>query len=100
MNMSEETLTASDIETLRELNDWIDDPPVTDYSNCPEVERLLAAAWYATEDAIRINTGKCSSQHTSKDEHAPETGPTFTCSCCRYFNRIGPGARALIRHAH
>ena len=93
------TFTPGEIDAVRELNDWIDDPPDIDDEILPEVQPLLAAAWYATEDFIRTNTGKCSSTATRKDQHEPETAAPFTCQCCRYFHQIGPRARSLMRHA-
>ena len=88
----------SGIAEVRELNDWLDDPQ-GDTANVPEAQALIAAAWYATESFIRRETGFCSSQHTRKDEHEPETAAPFTCQCCRFFHHIGPKSRALVRHA-
>ena len=99
---SEHRITLSELSELQELNDYLDDPPIgvsVMRKIVPPVERLLAAAWYATEDAIRQDTGQCSSIHTLKEIHAPQTGPTFTCQCCRYFHQIAPGAQELIRRA-
>lgn len=90
--------SASEIDEVRELNDWLDDPQGDD-ANVPEAKVLIAAAWYATEDFIRTETGKCSSTHTRKDEHEPETVAPFTCQCCRYFHEIGPRSRSLMRCA-
>lgn len=94
----ETPLNAGDIAVLNELNDYLDDPPVAPWELVPEVEKLLTAAWWITEDTIRENTGKCSSTHTRKDEHAPETAAPFTCQCCRYFHQISLRAKALRRH--
>lgn len=90
--------TKDEIDEVRELNDWLDDPQ-GESDNVPEAKVLMAAAWYATEDFIRNVTGECSSQHTRKDKHEPETSAPFTCTCCRYFHSIGPKSRALMRHA-
>lgn len=90
--------TAAELDSVRELNDWLDDPQGS-FAGVPEAKVLVGAAWYATEDFIRLETGKCSSTHTRKDEHAPETGAPFTCQCCRYFHQIAPRSKALIRKA-
>lgn len=94
----EETFTAAEISEVRELNDYLDDPPISNSlmeEALPEVEKLLSVAWWLTEDFIRENTGKCSSTTTLKDEHAPQTEAPFTCQCCRYFRHISGRARHL-----
>ncbi len=88
--------SVSEIDAVRNLNDWLDDPQ-GETINVPEAAKLIAAAWYATEDFIRRETGKCSSTHTRKGEHEPENAEPFTCQCCRHFREIGAQSRALIR---
>lgn len=95
-----ESYTHADISDLRELNDYLDDPPVSHAflrDSMPELETLLAVAWFVTEEAIRYATGKCSSTATRKDDHEPESGPHFTCTCCRYYMSLNTPKTASIR---
>ena len=93
--IQDESFTTAELDSVRELNDWLDDPQ-GGFEGVPEAKVLVEAAWWATENFIRLETGKCSSTHTRKDEHAPETETPFTCQCCRYFHRIGSRSRNLI----
>lgn len=95
-----EAYNPSDIADFRELNDYLDDPPISNktlHTLLPEVETLLAVAWFVTEEAIRYATGKCSSTHTRKDEHEQEDGPQFTCQCCRYYMSLNTSKTSHIR---
>jgi hypothetical protein len=89
-------LSASELADILTLNEYFDDPP-TNFANVPECEALVAAAWYVTESALRHETGKCSSQHTRKDQHEPETAAPFTCQCCRYFKQIESRSKRILR---
>lgn len=88
--------TAAELDSVRELNDWLDDPQGS-FAGVPEAKALVEAAWYATEDFIRLETGLCSSAATRKEAHKPETCAPFTCQCCRYFHKIERLSKALIR---
>lgn len=88
--------TETEIEAVLELNGWLDDPP-EDFYCTPEAKILIAAAWYATEDFIRRQTGICSSTATRKDKHQPEKQAPFICQCCRHFKQIEPRSKELIR---
>ena len=91
-----ESFTPAEIDAVRELNDWLDDPQGSMPDEFDrEVNMLLSVAWYVTEEFIRHETGKCSSTHTRKDEHVPETEAPFTCHCCRYYHQISGCARHL-----
>ena len=90
--------TVAELDSVRELNDWLDDPQGS-FAGVPEAKTLVEAAWWATENFIRLETGKCSSVHTRRDEHPPETTAPFTCQCCRYFNRIAGRSKRLIERA-
>lgn len=90
--------TKTEIEAVLELNNWLNDPQ-GDFYGVPEAEILIAAAWYATEDFIRRQTGGCSSTATRKDKHQPEKKAPFTCQCCRYFRHIQARSKELIRRA-
>lgn len=93
-------LSQSEIADIRELNDYLDDPPISNSflrDVLPGVKILLDIAWFITEETIRNSTGKCSSTATRKDEHEPESGPAFTCQCCRYFKSLDTHKTRAIR---
>lgn len=79
-------ISASDLESLRDLNNDIDQAasmPRDIAAICPEAKTLLELAWWFTESAIREATGQCSF-------HA-----LGGCPCCKHFERLTPRANGI-----